>query len=245
VKHARADLRLHLSEAVLTIAQVRGATSLDVGEALAQRWRVPSRSSSVRDFLSDLERYDLVHRTVQPIVGRQKITLFRLTERGKTVARSLGVEPIENGWDTLVRTHQGARQVKHAALLLYTDRLARERGWQTVLTPRAEGIRFHPDLWIDSGSWSMYVEVESRWRTEGKQWDKWHAAQRGQGFAAIIGRTDAVRDRLIQSCRSSGVSGIAADLETLRLRESGWWRKAWISAYGSVEMFEYLQSLIN
>jgi hypothetical protein len=38
VKHARADLRLHLIEATLTIAQLRGAISLDVQEALAQRW---------------------------------------------------------------------------------------------------------------------------------------------------------------------------------------------------------------
>jgi hypothetical protein len=91
----------------------------------------------------------------------------------------------------------------------------------------------------------MYVEVESRWRTKGKQWDKWHAAQRGQGFAAVIGRTEAVRDKLIQSCRASDVSGIAADLETLRLRKGSWWQKAWISAYGSVETFKYLQSLIK
>ena len=64
---------------------------------------------------------------------------------------SLGVEPIDNGWDTLVRTHQGEKQVKHAALLLYTDRLARECGWQTVLTPQVECVGFHPDLWIDAG----------------------------------------------------------------------------------------------
>jgi hypothetical protein len=245
VKHPRADLRQHLIEAVLAIAQLRGAISLDVQEALSQRWSRPAQSSSIRNILSDLPCYDLAHRTVQPIVGRQTITLFRLTERGKTLARSLGVEPIENGWDTLVRTHQGEKQVKHAALLLYTDRLARERGWQTVLTPQVKGVGFHPDLWIDAGSWSMYVEVESRWRTEGKQWDKWHAAQRGQGFAAIIARTEAVRDKLIHSCRASSVSGIAADLETLRLREGGWWQKAWISAYGSADTFEYLQSLIK
>jgi hypothetical protein len=42
--------------------------------------------------------------------------------------------PLER--DILVRTHQGEKQVKHAALLLYTERLARERGWKTVLTRR-------------------------------------------------------------------------------------------------------------
>jgi hypothetical protein len=82
---------------------------------------------------------------------------------------SLGVELIENGWDTLVRTHQGGKQVKHAALLLYTDRLTRERGWKTELTPKVSGTGFHPDLWIDAGNWSMYVEIESRYRAHSNQ----------------------------------------------------------------------------
>jgi hypothetical protein len=146
---------------------------------------------------------------VQPIVGKQKITLFRLTERGRTLARALGVEPIENGWDILVRTHQGEKQVKHAALLLYTERLARERGWNTVLTPQLECVGFHPDPWIDAGDWSMYVEVESRYRAHSNQWYKWKATLRAQGFAAIIGRTEVVRDLLIQGCKSAGVPGIA------------------------------------
>jgi hypothetical protein len=174
------DLRLHLVEAVLTIARLRGATSLDVQEALAQRWNRPAQSSSIRDFLPDLVRYDLAHTTVQRIVGKQKITLFRLTERGRTLARLLGVEPIENGWDTLVRTHQGETQMAHAALLLYTDRLARERGWLTELTPDESHQQFYPDLWIGTGEWSMYVEVESRWRARSHQWDKWRSALRAQ-----------------------------------------------------------------
>jgi len=165
-----------------------------------------------------ISSYDLAHVAVQPIVGKQKITLFRLTERGKTFARSLGVEPIENGWDILVHTHQGEKQVKHAALLLYTERLARECGWQTVLTPQVECEGFHPDLWIDAGDWSMYVEDENRYRACSNQWYKWKATLRAQGFAAIIRRTETVRDLLIEGCTSAGVPGIAADLETLLRR---------------------------
>ena len=59
VKHTRADLRLHLIEATLTIAQLRRATSLDMQEALSQRWSWPAQSSSIRDFLPDLVRNDL------------------------------------------------------------------------------------------------------------------------------------------------------------------------------------------
>jgi hypothetical protein len=245
VKVPRVDLRKNLIEAVLVIAQSYGALSLDVREALGQAPVGTSGGSALSRLADNLVRYDLAHVEVQPIVGRQKITLFRLTDRGKTLARALGVEPIENGWDILVRTHQGEKQVNHAALLLYTERLARERGWKTVLTPQVECVGFHPDLWIDAGTWSMYVEVESRYRAHSNQWYKWKATLRAQGFAAIIGRTEAVRDLLIQGCKSAGVPGIAADLETLRLRDGDWWQKAWISSHGSVDMFEYLQSLIR
>ena len=127
------------------MARLRGATSLDVQEALSAKWDRPSADFGLRRTLSALPDYDLAYTTVQPIVLHQKIGLFRLTERGRTLARKLGLEPIDNGWDTLVRTHQGEKQVKHAALLLYTDRLARECGWQTVLTPQVECVGFHPD----------------------------------------------------------------------------------------------------
>jgi hypothetical protein len=243
VKHARADLRLHLIEAVLTIARLRGATSLDVQEALGQRWNRSAQSSSIRDFLPDLVRYDLAQTTVQRIAGKQKIGLFRLTERGRTLARLLGVEPIENGWDTLVRTHQGETQLTHAALLLYTDRLARERGWLTELTPDESNLKFYPDLWISACEWSMYVEVESRWRARSHQWDKWRAALRAQGFAAIVARTAYVRSRLIQGCRAAGVPGVATDLETLRLRDGQWWLESWRVSNVSLPTWMFLQNL--
>jgi len=240
------DLRLHLIEAVLTIARLRGATSLDVQEALAQRWNRPAQSSSIRDFLPDLVRYDLAHSTVQRIAGKQKIGLFRLTERGRALARALGVEPVENGWDTLVRTHQGEKQVRHAALLLYTERLARERGWLTELTPSAAHTGYYPDLWIGAdGRWAMDVEVEGRWWAHSHHWDKWRAVLRAQGFAAIVARTTAVRKRLVQSCRAAGVPGVATDLETLRLREESWWLEVWNAPFGSIKTWQYLQSLIQ
>jgi hypothetical protein len=71
VRPVRVDLRLHLIEAVLTIARLHGATSLDVQEALSKRWKRPAQSSSIRDFLPDLVRYDLTHSTVQRIAGKQ------------------------------------------------------------------------------------------------------------------------------------------------------------------------------
>jgi hypothetical protein len=176
--------------------------------------------------------------------GKQRITLFRLAERGRTLARSLGVEPIENGWDTLVRTHQGETQVTHAALLLYTERLARERGWLTELTPNDSRLGFYPDLWISTGEWSMYVEVESRWRSRSNQWDKWRAALRAQGFAAIVARTSAVRAKLVQGCRAAGVPGLATDLETLRLRSGPWWQEAWHTSSTSMQTMVFLRESI-
>jgi len=36
-----------------------------------------------------------------------------------------------------------------------------------------------------------------------------------------------------------------ADLETLRLRDGDWWQTAWRAAHGSLETFEFLQSLTH
>ena len=243
IEFPRADLRRRLIEAVMTIARMRGATSLDVQEALCSVWNVSPVGSAFSRLARDLAYYDLAHFTIQRIAGKQKITLFRLTERGRTLVRLLGVEPIENGWDTLVRTHQGETQVMHAALLLYTDRLAREQGWLTELTPDESHLKFYPDLWISTGEWSMYVEVENRWRARSHQWDKWRAALRAQGFAAIVARTSAVRARLVQSCRAAGVSGVATDLETLRLRDGSWWLEAWRTPGAPVKTLAFLQGL--
>ena len=91
----------------------------------------------------------------------------------------------------------------------------------------------------------MDVEVESRWWAHSHHWDKWRAALRGQGFAAIVARTEAVRARLVQSCRAAGVPGVATDLETLRLREGPWWLEAWNAPFGSIEKWMYLQSLVQ
>jgi hypothetical protein len=244
VEFPRVDLRLRLIEAVLTIARLRGATSLDVQEALCVKWNVLPVGSAFSRLARDLARYDLAHFTIQRIAGKQKITLFRLTERGRALARSLDVTPVENGWDTLVRTHQGETQVAHAALLLYTERLARERGWLTELTPDESQQQFYPDLWISTGEWSMYVEVESRWRARSHQWDKWRAALRMQGFAAIVARTQAVRARLVQSCRAAGVPGVATDLETLRLRDDQWWLETWRASGASPRTLAFLHRLI-
>ena len=243
IEFPRADLRRRLIEAVLTIARLRGATSLDLQEALCAAWNVSPVGSAFSRLARDLAHYDLAYFTIQRIAGKQKITLFRLTERGRTLARLLGVEPIENGWDTLVHTHQGETQVTHAALLLYADRLAREQGWLTELTPDESHLKFYPDLWISTGEWSMYVEVENRWRARSHQWDKWRAALRAQGFAAIVARTSAVRARLVQSCRAAGVSGVATDLETLRLRDGSWWLEAWRTPGAPVKTLAFLQGL--
>jgi hypothetical protein len=54
-----------------------------------------------------------------------------------------------------------------------------------------------------------------------------------------------VRKRLVQSCKSAGVPGVATDLETLCLREGQWWLEAWRAPHGSLDTFEFLQSLMN
>jgi hypothetical protein len=76
-----------------------------VQEALSVKWDRTRNDFGLRRTLGALPAFDLANTTVQPIVLHQKISLFRLTERGRKLARALGVESIDNGWDILVRTH--------------------------------------------------------------------------------------------------------------------------------------------
>lgn len=152
-----------------------------------------------------------------PTVYRSTLNAIRLTDRGKALARVLGVEPIENNWERVLRRHQGEMQLAHTGLLLDFERRARLRGYTTTLVPEVWVEGFAPDLWIERDGSGLYVEVEGRYHHATPR--KWRAARRAQGFAAIVARTPKGRARLVEDCRASGVAGIATDLLTLRQRQ--------------------------
>lgn len=63
-----------------------------------------------------------------PTVYRSTLNVIRLTQRGKALARVLGVEPIENDWERVIWRHQGESQLAHTGLLLLDfERRARSR----------------------------------------------------------------------------------------------------------------------
>lgn len=189
-----------LMQAVAVLATMRYVTYPDLREQLDE----PRDSSSFRKLVNDyLPRYDLAATCVAHLFGRRnQLGLIRLTGRGRRLAEGQGVVPIENDWERIMRKRQGADQPNHTGLLLAFERRMRIRGYSTALVPDVAQEGFEPDIWIERDGVGLYVEVETAYHRNKPE--KWRAARRAQGFAAIVTRTKRGRARLIEDCRASG-----------------------------------------
>ena len=238
----RADVGRRLMQAVTVLATMRYATYPDLRVQLGDS----QHSSSFRKLVNDyLPRYDLAVTCVAHIFGRRnQLGLIRLTERGRRLAEGLGVVPIENDWERIIRKHQGADQPDHTGLLLAFDRRARLRGYTTVLVPDVAQEGFEPDIWIERDGEGLYVEIETAYHRNKPE--KWRAARRAQGFAAIVTRTRRGRARLIEDCRASGVAGVVTDFHRLYFEPTApLWTESWPTAMVSVSIMQRLQDMVG
>lgn len=170
--------------------------------------------------------------------------LIRLTEHGKDLARALGLEPVENDWERVIRRHQGEVQADHTGLLLAVERQARLRGYATLLVPEVDREGFAPDLWIERDGVRLYVEVETAYRR--RKPEKWLAAWRVQGHAAIVARTEQVLGRLIKDCQACGVPGIGTDVQRLYYEpDAPLWGGGWSGVKARVDVLTRLQSQVR
>jgi hypothetical protein len=160
----RADVGRRLMQAVAVIAATRQATWPDLRTSLATALGVRPNSGGVSQLLRRyLPESGLVETACLPTVYRSTLNVIRLTERGKALARTLGVGSIENDWERVIRRHQGDAQLAHTGLLLDFERRARLRGYTTTLVPEVWAEGFAPDLWIERDGNGLYVEVEGRY----------------------------------------------------------------------------------
>lgn len=239
---ARADVKRRLAEAVSVLARTPYATWPDLREQLG----LPADSSSFKKLMNDyLPRYDLAVTTVTKVFRkRNRLGLIRLTERGKTLARRLGIEPVENHWERVIRRHQGEAQFDHTGLLLAVERQARRRGYATVLVPEVDREGFAPDLWIERDGLGFYVEVETAYRR--RKSEKWLAAWRVQGHAAIVARTEHVLGRLTKDCQACGVPGIGTDVQRLYYEpDAPLWGGGWSGVKARVDVLARLQGQVR
>ena len=73
--------------------------------------------------------------------GAFRLRVLQLSDYGKTFARALGVEPVENDWEKIVRLHQGEVQEAHADLAVMAAYQERLRGWKARLCRSIRGQR--------------------------------------------------------------------------------------------------------
>lgn len=151
------------------------------------------------------------------IAGLKRITLARLTERGRTLLAASGVEPVESEWERIERLHRGESEAqrKHTALLCTAAFHARLHGYQTQVCPlTADGAE--PDLQLVRSDQTLFVEVQRKSGTPWNRLGKWQNQLRAQGVVALFTETLADRERYVQEMRRAGIGTIlATDLQSL------------------------------
>lgn len=159
-------------------------------------------------------------------LGRMRVV--NLTDYGKSLARALGVEPVESDWEKIVRLHNGEVQTRHAALVLMAAYQARLRGWKADVMPfePQETPWFQPDLKLtDSEGWFYYCEVETRSRVKPHKWARMREVN-------LIVPTPTARNWMVRRLKDMGIPGRATDLRTLAQQAkagdlSRFWLEKW------------------
>lgn len=160
--------------------------------------------------------------------AKGRIRVVTLTDYGKSLARALGVEPVESDWEKIVRLHNGEVQTRHAALVLMAAYQARLRGWKAEVMPfdPQETPWFQPDLKLtDTEGWFYYCEAETHSRVKPKKWARMRQVN-------LIVPTPTVRKWMTQRIKTMGIPGRATDLRTLAQQAkagdlSHFWLEKW------------------
>jgi hypothetical protein len=258
----RKDVWERLALAVQVIAETHYSTFQDIRNLLAEDSGLDPKV--YHQLISKyLPRYGLAITDVIPTVNRSRLGLIRLTDKGKDLARALGVKLFDysgprvpgfqlgyaSDWEDVIEHHQGEYQHQHTGLLLHFDLTVRQLGGETWLLPPVDDEYYKPDIRItfaDSHEDPIYVEVEGR-HHRGK-WDKWRNQARYQDFVALCAKTPAIRQVLVRECRSAGVAGIATDLQTLLKnyhtgKVNPFWQEYWPGRFLDARLTERLSRL--
>ncbi|MBI9047464.1 MAG: hypothetical protein JEZ06_23460 [Anaerolineaceae bacterium] len=184
-----------------------------------------SKSGSRDRLIRKLISTDLVEYQVVDLIGKTKIGLIRLSEKGKEYAQTFCDFSFENDttyseWDHLLNFHQGADQPRHTAAILYFAYFARQCGWQVEVAPKVSIYGFDPDLVLIAGDSRIYFEIEiADWGFSSRE-DKWHrkwARQRHeQNHIAVCTLTPKRKERYRQLCLENKWRGYLTDITTLR-----------------------------
>lgn len=213
----RADHWERIILAVRLLAETGVSTALDLLWLLSKKTGVSPNAHSLRrlvyqTFADEQVAHDIVENNTFKLPGGAfRLRVLQLSDYGKTLARALGVEPVESDWEKIVRLHQGEVQEAHAALVLMAAYQARLRGWKAEVMPFDPQATpwFQPDLKLtDPEGWFYYCEVETRSRDNPDKWGRMRQAN-------LIVPTPEARKWMVLRLKAMGIPGRATDLRTL------------------------------
>ena len=201
-----------------------------IDEALAERVGIAVGSGSTKRVFNRLEKSGLITQPVYDL-GNLQAAILLLTEKGSSVAKAIGFDPVPSEWTVLMREHGGDQQAKHAALCCTFAYQARKRGWTLQFCPTVEGPA-KPDALIDTDDTSIYVEVEAESGEPERRMRKWRNLADLQGFVALCANTASVRERLVAEARAAARHGMATDVASLIQRTRNDDDELWVERWG-------------
>ena len=140
------------------------------------------------------------------------LAVYRLSNDGRVLCELLGWKPVESEWERLIRLHEGERYPKHTLAVLACSMHARLRGWQTEVVPHVNAKKAAPDLLMNRGDESHYMEVEL---SNKERPSKWRNLVELQGYVTLCAGSQEQRTQLVRDCKLDRLTGRATDLETL------------------------------
>ncbi len=191
---------------------------MGIAESVARSEGISARSGSLRRVFDLMEKEGLIWVQVAQLADHA-IAVIGLTDRGKELARFMGVEPVESEWETLQREHGGYRQEGHALAVVTFAYHARRFGFQTEVCPPnpAPEVRgFSPDIALSAEGKTWYVEVENGSGEEGRRFRKWKNMEKAVGYVAIASAGSRILQRMVREAKGAGVKcGAGADISAL------------------------------
>ncbi len=203
---------------VLAILGTTGwSLRLAVADALVQQGVAASgMSGNWKHIYGELESAGLwSQQVIEPGNGlTAHIQVVSLTDTGRRLLRTVGLQPVNSEWEKLMAQHGGEEQAKHAALVVAFAYHARLRGYFTEVCPSVAPPA-EPDVLLIRNEERIYVEVEAGSGEPERRMRKWGNQGNLQGFVAVCSTAPEVRKMLAQDARHAAERGMATDLATL------------------------------
>jgi hypothetical protein len=186
---------------------------LEIDTIISRREGLGMRTNSVRKPLEELVESRLVATEVLHMTNpfETSLAVCCLTEEGRHLCNALGWTVVESESERLTRIYPEENKKDHILAVLTFTIHARLRGWKAEVLPVVNGV-VQPDVRVEKGEEIWYVGIESNEFNPEKLVE---LAQLNNGKIALCALNEHGREKLLEACRESGITGVSNDLFSL------------------------------